>query len=43
MHGDENVPPWRKSSYGNDGDCLEWLIGSDGVGCVTLRGGHLVN
>jgi len=22
---------WRKSSFSGDGDCLEWLIDSDGV------------
>jgi len=22
---------WRKSSYSNSGDCLEWLIGTDEI------------
>ena len=24
-------PSWRKSSFSGDGDCLEWLVRSDGV------------
>ena len=31
MSGDESPQRWRKSSFSGNGDCLEWLIATQGV------------
>lgn len=39
MPDGEEQARWRKSSYSNSGDCLEWRIDSDGVRLRDSTGG----